>query len=70
MSEDTKQAEIDQYKRLADKYERNGQPVMATLLRNVVFLAEGGDMTDFAWAEVNQRRDGKTDDISVREGKS
>jgi len=66
MSDEVKQAEIDQYKRLAERYERNGQPAMALLLRNVVFLAEGGDMSDFAWAEVNQRRDGRTDDVEVK----
>jgi len=66
MSDEVKQAEIDQYRRLAEKYERNGQPAMATLLRNVVFLAEGGDMSDCAWAECNARQDGKTDDIEVK----
>jgi hypothetical protein len=63
---DTRKEEIDQYRRLAERYERNGQPAMATLLRNVVYLAEGGDMTDFAWALDHSRADGKLDDVEVK----
>jgi hypothetical protein len=56
MSDETLQAEIEQYRRLADRYERNGQPAMATLLRNVIFLAEGGELPECDWRREGWKR--------------
>lgn len=62
---DTAQDEAAQYTRLAERYAKDGQPVMATLMRNAAWIAGGGDMSEYEWAERFARKDGRTDDITV-----
>jgi hypothetical protein len=42
--------ESDALRRLADRMEREGMDAMATLLRNAVYVLDGGSLEDYEWA--------------------
>jgi hypothetical protein len=56
--------EVERLGRMAKRAEETGQPVMARLLRNAIFLLEPSpDWEDYAWLA---RKDGRTDDVEVK----
>ena len=57
--------EVERLGRMARRAEETGQPVMARLLGNAIFILNPSpDWEEYAWL---MRRDGKTDDADVME---
>lgn len=67
MSE-TLRTEGAHFRRLAELYEADGCPAMATIMRNAAWLAEGGDMEAFEWERRRAAagKENETDDSEVR----